>query len=197
MAISISTLRTRVFSRLAADLASPTYSEIDNANITIWANELTSLVTEKLAKMDAKDELQALVTIGTSVALSASGVGSLPSGFAVAMAVKVDISGTRKSVFRLYYDPAKFAKWDSSNFILTPTNRKPVALIAGNNVRIKPTSISTAYVDWAKEHPDLASNSTLYQINGDRMLVGLVAARCYDFLEEPDLANNARKEVGF
>ena len=72
MAISISTLRTRVFSRLAADLASPSYSEIDNANITVWANELTSIVSKKLAELGHKDELEDLITIGSTISLSAS-----------------------------------------------------------------------------------------------------------------------------
>lgn len=197
MAISISTIRTRVFSRLAADLASPTYSQIHNNNITIWANELTAEVTKKLAEMSADGELQALTTIGTSIALSGAGIGSLPATFAAALTVKVLVGTTQKSVFRLYQDPAKFAKWDSSNFVLTPTTRKPVALVANGNLRIKPTSINTAYLDFAIQHPDLASNNTKYQINGDAMLIGLIAARCFDFLEETELARNARKEVGF
>ena len=196
MSISISTLRTRVFSRLAADLASPTYSQIDNANITLWANELTAIISQKLADMKKVDELQGLLVIGTSIALNASGIGSLPADYEASVTVKVLVGSNRKRLFRLYKDASKFAQWDSTNFVLTPTTRKPVGLIASNQLRVKPVSLSTAYIDYVKEHPDLASNNTIYEQLGDTMLVGAVAGRCFDFLEEPDLGNNIRKEVG-
>ena len=196
MSISISTIRTRVFSRLAADLSSPTYSQIHNNNITTWANELTAIVSRKLAEMGVSGELQGLITIGSSIALNASGIGTLPSDYETHTNGKVLVSGNRKSLFRLYDDPAKFAKWDSSNFVVTPTTRKPVALIANGQIRVKPTTITTAYLDYVIQHPTLASNNTKYGKMGDAMLVGVIAGRCFDFLEEPDLANNARKEVG-
>ena len=195
MSISISTIRTRVFSRLAADLAVPVYSQIDDDNITIWADELTPIISKRLSKLGIPGELQSLVTIGSTIALSGAGIGSLPGDYETHLTAKVLVGSVRKRLFRLYDDPAKFAQWDSSNYVLTPITRKPVGLIANGQIRIKPTSINTAYLDYIIQHPALASNNTEYGKMGDTMLVGAIAGRCFDFLEEPELANNVRKEV--
>jgi len=196
MSISSATLTSRVFSRLAADLAAPVYSQIDDANIDVWANELTPIVSLALAKLDIPGELQALTTIGSSISLNASGIGTLPTDYETHLTAKVLVGSNQKRLYRLYSDPAKFAQWDSTNFVLTPTTRKPVGLIANGQIRIKPITIATAYLDYVIQHPDIASNNTKYGKLGDTILVGAVAGRCFDFLEEPDLANNVRKEVG-
>jgi hypothetical protein len=196
MSISNATLTTRVFSRLAADLAAPVYSQIDDANITIWADELTPIVSKKLTELGVSGELQALVTIGSTIALSGAGIGSLPSDYETHLTAKVLVGSNRKRLFRLYDNPSKFALWDSTNYVLTPTTRKPVGLIANGQIRIKPTTITTAYLDYVIQHPTIVSNNTKYGKMGDTMLVGAVAGRCFDFLEEVDLGDRARKEVG-
>jgi len=195
MSIAISVLRARVFSRLAADLAAPVYSQIDDANITIWADELTPIISMALAKLNIPGELQALAKYSEEIALS-DGIGSLPNDYETHLSASILVGSVQKALFRLYDDPAKFGKWDSSNYIVTPIPRKPVGLIVDGEIRIKPNTIATAYLDYIIQHPTVASNNTKYGKMGDTMLVGGVAARCFDFLEEPDLANNARKEVG-
>jgi hypothetical protein len=194
MSISISTIRTKVFTRLAAELAVPLYSKINNASITTWADELTALVTQYLLKQGNHGEIQQFKVIGTVITITA-GQGNLPAGYEQHLGAKVSVDGNYKNLHKLFDDPVDFARWDSSNFILTPTNRKPVGLIASNKIYIKPTSIVVAYLDYLKIHPTLASNNTLYGEIGDTILVGLIVARCFDFLELHDLANIARNEV--
>lgn len=193
MSTTLADIEDRVLARLAADMATPSYSKINSNNITEFANDRLAKIVHFLASSKLVGDLQALVEMSDSIALSAAGVGALASDFEYHLAVKIDTARTRAKV---YLDPDKFAKWDSSNFILTPTSRKPIALIAGGNVRVKPISSSTAYVDYAKTHPTLgAAQDTEFSAYADGLLVILVYSDCLAFLEEFELLGKAHAEL--
>ena len=190
MPIAIAAIRTRVRTRWAANLATPAYAPIHETSITTWADEAAATIIHKIDPV----HLQALHTIDETISLTA-GSGNLPSDFERHLAVKC-VVGSNNIKAQVYLDPEEFARWDSGNFIMTPTTRKPVALIAGGTLKAKPTSITTAYLDYLKAHPAIASNNTLFDAFGDEVLINLIVAKGYGFLEEYELQAAALKEAG-
>ncbi len=194
MSITRAVLYTRVKTRIRADLATPTVDDLDDNSITTWANEKLAQVIEML-----KDPIHftALVAIGTNLGsltlFAGKKYAALPSSYLRAVAVKV---GSTRRKCRLYFDPVEFSRFDSSNFVLTPNDNYPVAL-AADKIYVIPTSITTAYIDYIKSHPDLSgSQGTLFDGLGDEVLTLLVTAEYYKFgPQRHDLASLAVQEA--
>jgi len=180
MSITISTIRSRVLTKLAAELSSPSYEDIHQNSIDTWADEAAAMVIHNLPE----EHLSRLKVVDQVVNLS-SGSGSITS-YNVERPIAVKV-GSSKINTNMYLDPADFNRWDSSNFILTPTTRAPVSLVANGNIYVKPTSYSIAYFDYFRQQPGLASNSTYFSSAGDTMLVNIVASMAFGYLEEYDL----------
>lgn len=187
-------LVTRVKTRIRADLATPTVDDLDDNSIYTWANEKLALVVEML-----KDPIHypALVVIGTNLgSLTLYGgkkYAALPSNYLRAVAVKV---GSSRRKCRLYFDPVEFARYDSSNFVLTPDSDYPLAL-AADKIYVLPTSTTAAYLDYIKKHPDLSGSvGTSFDGLGDEVLTLLVVAEYYKFgPQRQDLADIAVQEA--
>ena len=193
MSINLAAINSRVYARLAADMSSPTYSKIHANNIATFANELTAKVIWFFVEKKDLAPIQALLAIDESIALT-TGIGALPTDYEAPAGVKVSSSKLRA---KLYLTADAFNLWDSSNFIVTPTTRKPIAFVADGNLYVKPTSYTVAYLDYIKTHPTLTGAvTTSFSTVGDTILVSLIVARCFDFLEEYELANTARFEAG-
>jgi len=193
MSINLATINSRVYARLAADLSSPSYSKIHANSIATFANELTAKVIWFFVEKKDLAPIQALLVIDESVSLTA-GIGTLPTDYEAPGGVKVSSSKLRA---KLYATAEAFNMWDSSNFIVTPTTRKPIAFVANGKLYVKPTSYTVAYLDYIKTHPTLTGAvTTSFSTVGDTILVSLIVARCFDFLEEYELANTARFEAG-
>lgn len=180
MSLTISQIRTRVYTKLAAELATPSYEDIHNDSITTWADQAASIVIHTLPP----ENFPRLRVIDYSVTLS-GGNGSITAiNVELPLAVKV---GTSKLATEMYQDPDDFNRWDSRNFILTPTTRQPVSLVANGRIYVKPTSYTQAYFDYLNKQPGLASNSTYFNSAGDEMLVNIVSSMAFGYLEEYDL----------
>ena len=101
-----------------------------------------------------------------------------------------------KKKCRLTLDPNIFATWDGGNFVLTPSQYQPIALVAGDKVFIKPT-LSTGYLDYVKKHPTIgASQGSLFSPTGDNILVNLILADYYSHIQEPELQAAKLKLAG-
>lgn len=189
MSMSKDEMTQRVYSRLAADLSNPTYTDIHVDNLYRWANEEVNKVINKLDK----DHYHDLITLGLSLTNEGGGSFTLPSLFLKPLAVTVT---TNRIACELLKDAEEFKMWDSRNFILTPSLRKPIAFI-GDTVYVKPTSVTVCYLDFISEHPDISSMpaDTSLSAMGDTMLVNLLVARCFAFLEEPELAMIALQDA--
>ena len=129
---------------------------------------------------------------------------ALPSTYQRAIAVRVNINYTDKDGntvtlterrAKLIYNPDDFWRLDSSNFIVTPTGKRPVILIA-DRIYGKP-SPTTGYIDYVKSHPTIdASNGTKFDDVGDNLLVLLIVRRYYQFIEEEGLVGTVNQEIG-
>jgi len=191
MAKTLANIKLDVYSRLAADMATPAYADIHEDNITKWADNLIPLVTTILDPSN----FPSLIKYGGSVALTA-GSGNVPSDYQKALTVRATFAAGTYST--MLGDTEEFNRWDSSNFILTPTTRRPVSVIVDGTVKVKPTSATYALIDYIKTHPALSgSQDTLFNDIGDFTLVQLITARAFYFLEENQIADGILKEIGF
>ena len=118
-----------------------------------------------------------------------SGSASIPSTCVTPLTLKVTTTSpsVTKKYARLLMDPDEFARWDSSNFVYTPNQERPVALYS-DKVYIKPSTLTAGYLDYVKEHPAI-SGGTKFSPKGDNILIHLILSDYYTFIEEYDLAN--------
>lgn len=191
MATSLATLQTRVKTRIRADLATPKVDNLDDTSIKTWANEKTSVVVHILQR---PEHFQALHVIEKSIAIS-SGSGNLPSDYELATAVFVKTTNLAKRKARLL-DVPDIELFDESNFITTPTETFPIAYVANGKLYVKPSSITQAYLNYIKKHPTIDnSNGTVWDELADQVLLELIMAEYYSFLEEFDLAAKAEAKA--
>ena len=195
MALSLANIRTRVKTHIRAEMATPAVNDLNNASIDGWANEHC---TDVIRILKDPVHFSSLIVPDTSITFS-SGYASLPTGYELALAVKVATTTptVTKRNCELLFDPQEFAKRDSSNFILTPDNDHPVVLIANARAYIKPTALTTGYLDYVKKHPTITtSQDTLFDSMGDKVLIDLILSSYYGFLEEYELQANHQKLAG-
>ena len=190
-------LLARVKTHIRAELASGdlAVNDIHNDSIYEFAQQHC---TDVIHILKDTSHFSALVEVDTSFDFS-TGSKALPSDYELALAVKVTTTSpsVTKRNCELLFNPAEFAKRDSANFVLTPDQDHPVVLIADDKAYIKPTTLTTGYLDYVKTHPTLGSSQgTEFDSMGDNVLVNLVLASYYGFLEEFDLQANHLKLAG-
>jgi hypothetical protein len=175
-------------------LATPAVNDLHNTSITEFANQHTADVIRIL-----KDVVHypSLHNIDTALTF-ASGYASLPSDYLLATAVKVTTTSpaVTKKRCRLFFKHQDFARMDSSNFILTPNQERPVALVA-DKIYIKPTTLTAGFLDYIEKHPTISgSQGTVFDVMGDNILVNLILASYYGFIEEEGLQEKHLKLAG-
>lgn len=166
---------------------------------------------------------QALKVVDANLSFS-GGQATLPTDFGMAIAVKANVGGVSKKKCILTTDPQIFAQLDSANFLTTPTNefpfvliadgkaylksalggsitgyldyirKPPFAMAANGNLYVKPTSHTTSKLDYVKNHPAV-SGGTKFSELGDEILVELIVAEVFGFLELPDLTAKAEAKA--
>lgn len=194
MALTQAQLYTRFKTHLRAESATPTPVDINDASITEFANGRTGDVIKLI-----KDSVHfpSLQNIDTSLTF-ASGYATLPADYMLATALKVTTTSpvVSKKDCRLTFDHTEFARWDSSNFLLTPSQERPVALVA-DKVYIKPTTLTTGYFDYIEKHPTISgTQGTVFDDIGDSVLIDLILADYYGFIEEDGLQEKHLKLAG-
>ena len=210
MATTLADISTRVLTRLAADMAVPAYSKIDSATITTFANSFTNKIVWHFINLFQKSQdpkalapIQGLQKLSAAVTLAVgTGIGTLPADaeFVTSVLVLPTVNTVRRA--KLYYHADDFERWDSSNFVLTPSSKMIVALISNDTIRVRPLAtatptFATAYIDYIKTHPTMsAGQGTEFSAGADTILVALILSKIYDFLEEPELSKMALLEAG-
>lgn len=217
MAISYTEIRTRVKRRFSADLSTPAINDLDNANIDGWANEHKNDVIQLLlpdglpldeVMRRAAIYFRSLTVSDESVTITSSAIDLTGLDYGLKRVISLsctaayaDKSGDTVTVtakrVRILDNPDDFNRLDSSNFIITPTAKRPVGLIAGNSLKLKPTSgLSAALLTYIRTHPTIgASQDTLFDEMGDNLLILLIVKRYYLFLEEEALAAMVQGEI--
>lgn len=202
MAATYSTLKDRFLRRVRADKASPAVSDLNNLadeSIQAFIQEAQPEVIKLLAMRNYAEtaridtgHVQALVEYNASVTLD-SGSGSLPSDYLLAAAVR---AGSDERNCLLYFDPAMFSKWDSGNWLSTPDANWPVALVTDGALKVKPASLTSAKIDYLKEHPDIDSDQpSLWSNLGDEICIELAVAKYFDYRKLTDRAALARDKA--
>lgn len=184
MSMTLANLKLAVYSRLAPSMGTPAYGGVAEDNITRWVNESTSDVVKALAPV----HYQALLEHNTSLTLTESGldrVASLPADYMMPISLRVGSSYKRCHIFE---DPDDYNRWDSSNFIYTPSSSKPISKIMDGMVFVRPvTGITQGLLDYVKEHPTISdSQPTVFSDIGDKLLIDLVVDRAMKTLEVMD-----------
>ena len=192
MAISLATLKTRVKTRIRADLATPAVNNLDDKSIETWANEYKSVVIQILR--DPR-HFNKLIVFDSTLTIS-NGKAALPADYEMAVAVKVKTTTEAKRQAILTFDPQEFNSFDNSNFVTKVTEKFPLALVANGNLYVKPDSITNAYMDYIKRHPTISdSQGTLWNDIADNVLTELIVASYFSFLEEFELAAQAEAKA--
>ena len=195
MAIAYTEIRTRVQRRIRADLATASLAvnDLHTDAIDGWANEFTADVINIL-----QDPMHFPTLLVADGALTfTSGSVAFPSLYQRHVALKVtstysDKTGATQTLTdrnaAIYTAPNDFARYDSSNFVLTPTGRRPIALIA-DKVYVKPTTITAGKFTYIKSHPTIGvDQATLFDDTGDNLLILLILKAYYTYLEEDGVA---------
>lgn len=202
MAISRAEILLRVQRRVNADLAeaSQTINDAHQDSIYGWANEFTVKVIDLL-----KDPIHfpTLNVTETSLTFS-SGSVALPASFQMPRTVTVsasytDLSGATQTVTKrkakIYVDPNKFHRYDSSSFVLTSNGKRPMVLIT-DKIYVKPTSITSGKIDYIKSHPTIdGSNGTKFDDKGDTALILFILKEYYEFIEAFEAKAMVEKEL--
>lgn len=180
MAVSLATLKTRVKSRLEPESTAPTYNSIHDDQ---WARWATSLAQKVVAYFYEKDrvQIQALRSLDNSITFILGKSALVLTDFLLVEALKVTSSKTNVTLV----NEKEFAWWDSKSFVTTPVSSNPIGHISGNFAYIKPTSITTGYIDYFKKHPDIDSdNGTIFSAIADRMLEDLMFDQVLEATED-------------
>lgn len=173
--MTVTELTTFVLARLESETSSPTFNSINSDQWTRWADDKIPGIVQYFIEQKRFDIIEPLLALDTAVTIS-SGSGPLSgiTDFGQAIAFKVT---SAKIECRLLTDPSEFAKWDSSSFLTTPREERPIAIIMSDKVHIKPSSVSNpsdplGYLDYVKIHPSLTgSQETLFKTPADELLV--------------------------
>jgi len=205
LAITLTNIKTRFKTRVRADLAAASLavSDIHDDSITQWANEETATVIHAL-KEPYLHFLELIVPDG-AITFS-SGSSAYPSAnHQRTISVKVTSSYLDKDGdtitltdrrARLTYDNDEFNRFDSSNFLTTPTGKRPMVLVA-NKLYVKPTTITAGKITYIDSHPLITGDQdTVFDDVGDNLLILLIIRRYYQFIEEEGLVNSVNKEIG-
>ena len=192
--MTLAELVIRVQTQIRAELAAASLdvSDLHDDSIEQWGDE--ELINVILILKDSR-HFPELVTIDGSLTFT-SGSADLPDDFWWPKTAKqqesmydlLSLKVTANDVTKRHtslVSPAEFARFDSSNFVLTPSNKFPVGMIA-DKVYIKPTDITAGYFDYINTHQAI-EDGTQFDAVGDNVLVALVMARYYEYLELPDL----------
>jgi hypothetical protein len=138
----------------------------------------------------ASEHFPSLIARDTALVF-ASGYASLPTAYLTALSVRATTTSPAVTdrYCRLLFDDDEFSRWDSSNFVYTPNQERPIAL-AADKIYIKPTALTAGKIDYIKTHPTFgASQATVFSPTGDNVLIELVLYNYYNFIEEFDLAS--------
>jgi hypothetical protein len=182
MSMTLANIKLAVYSRLNPEGGTPAYTALNEGNITRWAQEKCSEVIRTLDP----SQYQALVITSSALTFSTSGSdarATLPTSPAIIKAVSLKVGSTSKRCV-IYENPEDYARWDSGNFVYTPTSSKPVAKIANGYVYVRPNTITTGVLEYVKVHPTLgASQDTVFTPIGDNLLIELVVAEVMKSLQ--------------
>lgn len=185
--MTLAELTTAIYSRLAAELASPVYTPVNEDNIILWINEKLDEVPRIVKDSSVFHQL---LVYNSDLTISGGSV-NLPSDFNIHEAVRF---GTKNAI--ILESLESFSKWDSGNFVMTPSLLFPVAVIVSNAIKVKPTTITSGKLDYVKKHPTVDSgNGTLFNQRGDNVLIQLVLSMVYQSLEKPELAKLALEQI--
>ena len=202
--MTLANLKIAVKTQIRAELASGSLSvsDIHDDSISQWAGEEIYNVILMLGKT----HYPALNVIDGSLTFS-SGSVALPNDFwwpanaenqsivRDMLSLKLTIATITKKRVRLV-SSREFARYDDSNFALTPSLSFPIGMIA-DKIYIKPTTPIAGYFDYIKTHQAIASGTQFDEI-GDNVLVRKILARYFEFNELHDLqiqSLNIAKEI--
>lgn len=196
--MTLAEIETRVKTNIRAELAAGALSVADlhDDSIAQWANE--EVYNVMLLVRNPK-HFPALQAVDQSITFS-SGTASLPSDFFWINSgkepdltldwVNLKVATTSPAVTKRYVrllSLSEFARYDSSNFVLTPDQTNPVGAI-GTAVYIKPTTLTTGYLTYITKHQTITSVAgTEFDALCDNILIHRIMARYFKYLEMPDL----------
>lgn len=166
MSATLAVLKTRFYTRLRADQASPAASDVDvdDTSLTTWFNEALSEVIHALKN---PAYFQELLQKDSSLTF-AGGYEDLPTDFEILVSAT---AGTGK-IKCWPIDITEFNGYDSGNFLTTPKTSRPIVTLANGRIYIKPTSYTSGYLDYIKKHPDLSgSQDTVWANIADNLIV--------------------------
>jgi len=187
MSYAIALFRTAIKTKIRADLAVPVVSDLDDASITQWGDEHVHTVMHMLhqamldlgQEADLADVFEELTVYDTAVTFTSGSAVKTSGMFSVInFVVNSDSITSRKARI---VSLKEFRGMDSRNFVLTPDVEHPIVTLAGNAIKVSPTTITAGKVDYIKDHPTIA-NGVLLNAQGFSALVYLVIAEYYDFI---------------
>jgi len=196
MSISRATIYTRVKTRIRADLATPLVDDLHDNSINTWAQEKCAQVIELL---DHNVHFPSLFVPSESLTFTTSNTdrrANLPSTYQRPVALRVTGTSASNRKTRILETSEDFRRFDSSNFLLTPTENRPIAFI-GSHVFVLPTTLTTGRFDYIKAHPTIdGSNGTVFDELGDEMLILFIVSEYFSSVpQRHDLAEKALQEA--
>lgn len=195
MPFAYSSFLLNLKTRLRADIAPAVIANIDDTSFKTWANEKTGEVIY-LLKDSKRFELVDLITYNATLSFTAGTAGVPSQAGSAVLALRVDASNTEVKIL----SPEEFSKFDSSNFMSTPTKRFPVGMIAKSSIYVKPTAIDSGTnftvgkLDYIDIHGDVTNGINFRQL-GYQILIELVAQQAFTFLEEFELVKLSADKV--
>ena len=200
MSLSLANFRIAIKTKIRADLAVPVINDLDDAAITQWGNEHAHTVMQMQYQAlleggneaDLANVFEELITYNQAVTFTTGSVARPAGIFSLSSAVVTADSITDKNARIVTLK--EFRRWDSRNFVLTPTVELPLITLADATIKVKPTSITAGKIDFIADHASIASGVLLNAI-GQSALIYMVMAEYYEFIGEEKKSMKAKQDA--
>jgi len=207
MSLSVANFTDRLARSIRADLASPGASNIglDTGTVTAWLNEEWPKALQFLLDGGKKDTIHELFKPAYTININASTLATLPSDYFKWENISVNTVNTKHNAKQcLVFDNAvDFKRFNSSNWLTSPQDNRPVARIADGTIYVYPASTYASkylFLDYYANHPTFSgSQDSEFGALGDKVLLELLKARYFawkgDDQNDPVMANLQTKAL--
>lgn len=207
MSLSVANFTDRLARSIRADLSSPGASNIglDSDTVTAWLNEEWPKVLNLLMNSANLTHIQKLHTPAYTISFNASTLATLPSDYFQWTNISVNTTNSKHNAKQclVFDNDVEFKRFNSSNWLTTPQDNRPVVRIAGGVIYCYPASTYASkwcYLDYYRAHATFSgAQGSEWGDLADKVMLEFLKAKYYawkgDDQNDPVMANLQTKAL--